>query len=64
MFTLGRVEGRELRSVPVMELMNGTRLSFIYRAKQAGYRETEFTLRGSKQALNTALGPGVRVVEE
>lgn len=62
-FTLGRVEGTELRSVPVMELMNGTRLKFIYHTKQAGYRETEFTLRGSKQALNAALGPGVRVVE-
>jgi hypothetical protein len=52
-FTLGAagdLDDRELR-----RLMNGSNLVFRYRLGGGNYRETQFTLRGSKYALTTAL---------
>lgn len=52
-FTLGRagdVDSRELRRI-----MNGSTIVFRYRLSGGNYRETEFTLRGSKYAVTTAI---------
>lgn len=53
-FTVGKIgesSNRELR-----RFMNGSDIVFRYRLANGGYRETTFTLRGSKYALNTAIG--------
>lgn len=52
-FTLGNMgqgDNRELR-----RLMNGSNIVFRYRLSGGNYRETKFTLRGSKYALTTAV---------
>ena len=52
-FTLGNsrdIENRDLRRI-----MNGSSVVFRYRLSGGNYRETKFTLRGSKYALTTAL---------
>lgn len=52
-FTLGKageVDNRELRRI-----MNGSSIVFRYRLSGGNYRETKFTLRGSKYAVTTAI---------
>ena len=52
-FTLGRTyEGRNER---LRRIMNGSNIVFRYRLGRGNYRETSFTLRGSKFALTTAV---------
>ncbi len=46
----------------LLQLLNGEQLTVRVRLKEAGYRETRFTLKGSKQALKSALPPGTVVV--
>lgn len=64
LFSLGRVEGGRIRSDALLELMNGTRILFRYHLDSVGYRETEFTLLHSKQALTEIIGYDVVVVGE
>ena len=63
-FTMGRVADGRVRSNALFWIMNGTRLLFRYRLEHVGYRETAFSLRGSKQVLREAIGLGIRVIEE
>jgi hypothetical protein len=52
-FTLGKTglgDNLELRRI-----MNGSNIIFRYRLSGGNYRETKFTLRGSKYALTTAV---------
>lgn len=63
-FPLGRVEESEIRSDALLNLMNGSRLFVRFRLEGVGYGETEFSLRGSKQTLNRAIGNGVIVVAQ
>jgi len=52
-FTLGKsglVANRDLRRI-----MNGSNIVFRYRMQRGNYRETTFTLRGSKYAVTTAM---------
>ena len=63
-FTLGILDGETIRSTPLIHLMNGTFIMFRYHLASLGYRETRFTLSGSKQALYDALGGNVTVVVE
>lgn len=61
-FSLGRIEnGSIVVSDVLLELMNGNRLIFRYRTRVGDYRETEFTLLGSMQAVSDSLGTGVTV---
>ena len=52
-FTLGPAD--DPRNNQLRRLMNGSRLVFRYRLGNGTYRETAFTLRGSKYALTTAM---------
>jgi hypothetical protein len=52
-FTLGKA-GQD-RNRQLLRIMNGSSLVFRYRLSNGTYRETEFSLRGSKYALTTAL---------
>lgn len=52
-FSLGMTDlsnNRDLRRI-----MNGSNITFRYRLGSGNYRETEFTLRGSKYALTTVI---------
>ena len=52
-FTLGKVgQGRDR---DLHRIMNGSDITFRYRLGGGNYRETSFTLRGSKYALTTAV---------
>ena len=52
-FTLG--PAGEARNRELRRIMNGSQLVFRYRLGNGTYRETAFTLRGSKYALTTAI---------
>ena len=52
-FTLG--PAGDARNNALRRIMNGSRLVFRYRLANGTYRETAFTLRGSKYALTTAM---------
>ena len=52
-FTLGRTY--EGRNEQLRRIMNGSNIVFRYRLGGGNYRETSFTLRGSKYALTTAV---------
>jgi len=61
-FTLGKSgqgNNRELRRI-----MNGSNIIFRYRLGRGNYRETSFTLRGSKYALTTAVEDWEVVIDE
>ena len=52
-FTLGKTgQGRNRK---LLRIMNGGSIIFRYRLGRGNYRETRFTLRGSKYALTTAV---------
>lgn len=59
-FSLGHVTGGTIDSESLLELMNGSRIRFIYHLHGAGYDQATFSLSGSKQAINDVLG-GVTV---
>jgi hypothetical protein len=46
----GLADNRDLRRI-----MNGRNIIFRYRMRRGNYRETTFTLRGSKYAVTTAM---------
>jgi hypothetical protein len=52
-FTLGKVG--QGRNSDLHRIMNGSNIVFRYRLGGGNYRETSFTLRGSKYALTTAI---------
>ena len=60
-FVLGRVDDESVNSEALLELMNGSRIRFIYHLRGVGYEETGFSLSGSKQAINDVLGGNVTV---
>lgn len=60
-FVLGHVRDDEVDSEPLLEMMNGSRMRFIYHVRAAGYDEAAFSLSGSKQAINEVLGDEVTV---
>jgi hypothetical protein len=60
-FILGYVENGNISSSAVVDLMNGVGLRFRFMLENGDYRETLFSLRGSKRAMSAALGTGVSV---
>ena len=60
-FTLGVIDEGRMESRLVFQLMNGGNIRLWYHVKDAGYRETVFTLRNSLQALSVAFGTEVQV---
>lgn len=63
-FALGVVALDAIASDALLNLMNGTVVTIRYHTDGVGYRDAQFSLRGSKQALNAAIGSGVRVVSQ
>ena len=60
-FSLGKLADGRIDSEALLELMNGSRIRFIYHLQGAGYDQAAFSLAGSKQAIIDVLGDDVRV---
>ena len=58
-FILGYVVNGAVQSRAISGLMNGVGLRFRFRLENGDYRETVFSLTGSKRAISTALGTGI-----
>ena len=63
-FSLGRVESGRVRSALLHELMTRTRITLRVKLRSLGYREIQFTLHRSMQAMAAVLGQGVQVITE
>ena len=60
-FILGYVENGQVSSSAIAGIMNGVSLKLRFMLENGDYRETLFSLRGSKRAMSAALGAGVSV---
>jgi hypothetical protein len=60
-FILGYVINDQIDSAAVAGLMNGVGLNFRFLLENGDYRQTQFSLLGSKRAMTAALGDGVSV---
>ena len=60
-YILGYVVDKKLKSNYVHSLLNGNSIVFRFRLAAGDYRETEFSLLGSKRSIMTAIGPDVIV---
>ncbi len=60
-FVLGYIKNGQISSSAVTGLMNGVGLRFRFMLDNGDYRETLFSLRGSKRAMSAALGDGISV---
>lgn len=63
-FTLGDIDSDQVRSAALTRLMEGSSIALRYRLQPVGYGQTTFTLRGSRQALESILGDDVVILEE
>ena len=61
-FVIAAIEGNRVHSPELDRVMRGRRLVFRYRIEGAGYRETTFSLRGSRRRVQAILGERLRVV--
>lgn len=58
---IAKIDNSLAISLPLHRLMNGSQLAVRFVTASGEYRESVFSLRNSKQALQTALGETVRV---
>jgi len=60
-FLLGQIDNVEVESLILHRIMNGNKVTFRYTVNNGQYRQAAFSLRGSKQALKSALGSDLRI---
>ncbi len=60
-FILGYTENRTVNSEKLNALMNGSTITFRFMLENGSYKETNFSLSGSKRATLSALGPGISI---
>lgn len=60
-FILGYVVDSQINSDTIVNLMNGVDLNFRFLVENGDYRQTIFSLRGSKRTMPMAFGDGVHV---
>ncbi len=60
-FVAGIIESDQIKSLVLLQLMNGSRVVFRYQLKNVGYQETGFELQRSKQALAEVIGSNTSV---
>ncbi len=63
-FMVGAIENDQVKSLVLLQLMNGRHLVFRYHLENVGYQETGFELRRSKQALADVIGSHTAVVAQ
>jgi hypothetical protein len=61
-FILGYVADDQVISEKLNALMNGSTITFRFMLENGSYKETEFSLSGSKRATLSALGSGISIV--
>ncbi len=61
-FILGYTENRIVSSDKLNALMNGGTITFRFILENGSYKETNFSLSGSKRATLSALGPDVSIL--
>ena len=59
--TLGQISDKAINSLVLHRFMNGNLVSFRYTIENGQYREAEFSLRNSKQALKGAIGADTKI---
>lgn len=60
-FILGQVKNDKVESPILLSLMNGINISFRFVLANGDYRETQFSLAGSKWAMTSVFGQNVTV---
>ena len=60
-FILGQVKDGKIESSILLSLMNGINISFRFALADGDYRETQFSLAGSKWTMQSAFGQNVMV---
>lgn len=60
-FILAYTENQIVSSTKLNALMNGGTITFRFMLENGSYKETQFSLSGSKKATLTALGPGITI---
>ncbi|MBI1733205.1 MAG: hypothetical protein HYR49_10640 [Gammaproteobacteria bacterium] len=60
-YVLGHVTDRQVKSERLLQIMNGSLLTFRFRLDGGDYRDAQFSLAGSKRSLSAALGTDVVV---
>jgi hypothetical protein len=60
-FILGYTENQTVNSDKLNALMNGITVTFRFILQNGSYKETSFSLSGSKRATLSALGPGISI---
>ena len=60
-YVLGYIEDSRVASQPLLSIMNGINITYRFRLQSGDYRETSFSLAGSKRALTEAVGTSVAV---
>lgn len=63
-FSFGKKSGRKILSTPLHRLMNGKTVVFRFRLDSIGYRQSTFSLRRSKFAVEEAVGRGISIDKE
>jgi len=60
-YILGYIKGGHIISPTLLAIMNGNKIKLRYRTANLDYRETEFSLLGSKRVMNSAFGEDISV---
>jgi len=60
-YVVGYVVDRKVQSARLLQIMNGSLLTFRFRLNGGDYRDAEFSLAGSKRSLSAAIGADVVV---
>lgn len=63
-FVLGYIEGNQVTSTFLHNIMNGSKITFRFILENSGYAETAFSLIGSKRTLTDALGTDLKVLTD
>jgi hypothetical protein len=60
-FVLGYIANKEVISARLNALMNGSTITFRFMLENGSYKETNFSLNGSKRATVSALGSDISI---
>lgn len=60
-FILGYVSNNQVTSPRLLSFLNGNSITFRFRLASGDYRDTEFSLLGSKRSMTAAIGADITV---
>lgn len=61
-FVLGYIENNQIASSSLLAVMDGIMITFRFVLENGDYRETRFSLNGSRSAITQAIGMGNKVI--